>query len=296
MNPSTPLRVTVKYKMKKILLTLTIIHYTLTMAAQLPDTDIWLLDVSEVNGKFNFSNPVNITSRKGYDNQPAFSPDGKYILYTSIRDTTQSDIYRYDVDTKQTTQFTKTPTSEYSPTFMEGGKNISVVMVEKDSAQRLWKFPISGSKPSRIMEMDSIGYHCWFSKNRLGVFVLTKPFTLQWVGTGSEQPKVIADSIGRCIKMHNSMMYFTTKDAADKASLNLFNLPGFHTKKLFEMPGEDFVMRNGLVICSSGSKLFICKQDGNWVELCNLSLFGIEKAGRIALSPDGKKMAIVSMK
>src|SRR3989304_1572957 len=112
--------------------------------AQLPDTDIWLLDIKDSAEQISFHHPVNITNRKGYDNQPVFSPNGKYILYSSQPDSgCATDIYKYDLKTKTITQFTKTQTSEYSPTFMPDGKNISVVMVEKDSVQRLWKFPLT---------------------------------------------------------------------------------------------------------------------------------------------------------
>ena len=134
--------------------------------SQLPDCDIWLLDIKDSAGTISCSHPQNITNRKGYDYQPVFSPDGKYILYSSQRDSGgPTDIFKYDLTTKKTSQFTKTPTSEYSPTFMPDGKNISVVMVEPDSTQRLWKFPVNGDEPSLVMKgIDSIGYHCWFTK------------------------------------------------------------------------------------------------------------------------------------
>ena len=70
--------------------------------AQLPDTEIYVADFSSACGKIKISNPVNITKRKGYDNQPSFSPDGKKIYYVSVIDTTQSDIYCYDLATKKT--------------------------------------------------------------------------------------------------------------------------------------------------------------------------------------------------
>ncbi len=31
--------------------------------------------------------PVNLTDRNGYDNQPFFSPDGRSFFYTSYRET-----------------------------------------------------------------------------------------------------------------------------------------------------------------------------------------------------------------
>ena len=271
--------------------------------SQLPDTDIWLLDISDSAGQIKLSNPQNITKRKGYDNQPAFSPDGKYILFTSVRDSSQqADIYKYDLKTKQTTQFTKTATSEYSPTFMPDGKNISVVMVEKDSAQRLWKFPIKGGAPSCIMEnVDSVGYHCWYNKNTLGIFILTNPFTLQIVNTKSQRPFIVADSIGRCIKMtsYNSIMCFTVKTKEDKNQFAQFILPGYGTSKLnLIIEGEDYTIYDYYkmnIVYSFGTKLFLANigENNSKKEINDFSFLGIKNIARIAISADGKKMAIV---
>lgn len=210
----------------------------------MPNTDIWLLDISSVKDSIILSNPVNITDRVGYDNQPAFSPDGKYILYTSVRDEKQSDIYRYDLKTKTISQFTKTVTSEYSPTFMPDGKNISVVMVEPDSAQRLWKFPIKGGKPGMIVkEVDSIGYHCWFYGDRIAVYLLTEPNSLQLISKKFPQPKFVDSNIGRCIKYHNGMLYYTKKMKDGLNQFFFFNLPGWHVKETGAIiESEDYVI------------------------------------------------------
>ena len=79
--------------------TLLFLFFTNTVFAQLPNTDIWLLDVKSIGDSIVLSNPSNITNRVGYDNQPTFSPKGDYILYTSIRDEKQSDIFKYDLKT-----------------------------------------------------------------------------------------------------------------------------------------------------------------------------------------------------
>ena len=270
--------------------------------AQLPDTDIWLFDLKDSAGKITFLNPLNITNRPGYDNQPAFSPDGKYILFSSVQDKSlQSDIFKYDIKTKSTTQFTNTPTSEYSPTFMPDEKNVSVVMVEKDSAQRLWKFPIKGGEPGCILKnVDSIGYHCWYNRNTLALFILTNPFTLQVVQTNSGCPQIVADSIGRCMKMKgNTILYYTVKTADGKNRLNQLILPGFGTKALdLVMEGEDYSFFNDDVMYSFGSKLFLSKNLSNRdkKEVGDFSSLGITNISRIAISPDGKKIALVSNK
>src|SRR6266850_1590572 len=93
-------------------------------------TDIFVIDLRTTpGGKLKLGRPVKITNWAGYNNQPSFLPDGKSILYTSIRDK-QADIYRYDLRAAATTQITNTAESEYSPTLMPDGKSISVVRVE----------------------------------------------------------------------------------------------------------------------------------------------------------------------
>lgn len=271
--------------------------------SQLPDCDIWLLDIKDSAGKISFSNPQNITYRKefGYDNQPAFSPDGKYILYSSQRDSGgATDIYRYDLMTKQTTQFTKTPTSEYSPAFMPDGKSVSVVMVEKDSAQRLWKFSLTGSEQVCIMKnVDSIGYYCWLNKDSIAIFVLTKPaFTLQIANIHTQKTFVIADSIGRCLKMRDGNLWYTTKAG------HFWNVYEYSPKSgksyIKGMIGsEDFFLRGKYEIWSmSDNSIFSGYMNSKLgaTEIVNPWSLGILKATRIAISPDGKKLAVVSNK
>src|SRR4051812_38049645 len=67
-----------------------------------PGTDIFLAPLSVSGAKTTVGTPVNITARAGYDNQPSFTPDGRSILFTSIRAGGQSDIYRYDLASKRT--------------------------------------------------------------------------------------------------------------------------------------------------------------------------------------------------
>jgi len=274
--------------------------------SQLPDTDIWLLDISDSAGQIKLSNPTNVTNRKGYDNQPSFSPDGKYILFTSVRDSTeQADIYRYDLKTKQTTQFTKTTTSEYSPTFMPDGKNISVVMVEKDSAQRLWKFPIKGGVPSCIMpNVDSVGYHCWLTKDSLALFILTNPFTMQVVNVNSQKPTVIAKNIGRGIvkdpTRDSPLFLFVSKEDSTQWQIKSIYSDG-RRHKMYEysspFKAEDFAFCYpyfSTIVLANGSKLYsvyLVLRLQN--EIVDLSSLGIKNITRIAISADGKKMAIV---
>lgn len=274
---------------------------TSCLFAQLPDCDIFLFDIKDSAGQVSLRNPVNITNRKGYDNQPAFSPDGKYILYSSQKDSAgQTDIYRYDLKTKTVSPFTQTPTSEYSPTFTPDGKGVSVVMVEKDSAQRLWKFPITGGEPVCIMKnVPAIGYHAWINKDSVALFVLTKPaFTLQIMNINLQKPSFVADSIGRCMRMKNGKLWFTVKAGHFH---NVFEL-SFSDKKatligILESEDYCFYSKDKVWSVSENSILagFMNSKDGA-AEVADLSKFGITKPTRITVSPDGKRLAVVTNK
>ena len=58
-----------------------------------PDTDIFLVDTRQDGDLIILGDPVNVTDRPGYDNQPSFLPDGSGFLYSAITDR-QADTYR----------------------------------------------------------------------------------------------------------------------------------------------------------------------------------------------------------
>ena len=268
--------------------------------AQLPDCDIWLFDIKDSAGQIVFQNPINITHKKGYDNQPAFSPDSKYILFASQPDTNKpTDIYKYDILKKTTARLTNTPLSEYSPTFMPDGKNISVVMVEKDSTQRLWKLPLAGGPASLIMpNVDSIGYHCWINKDSLALFVLTKPFTLQLTGVQSQKPSVLADSLGRCMRMRDGALWYTTA-AGHFSNVYAYSFKSKQSTFLGMIESEDFCFRGKESIWSCSDNTIVSgymNSKSGAAEILNLEKYGITKPTRITVSPDGKKLAVVSIK
>ena len=158
-----------------------------------PASDIFIIGVANQGGQMKLGQPIKITNWVGYNNQPSFLLDGQSVLYTSIREK-QADIYRYDIRSSATTQITNTPESEYSPTLMPDGKSISVVRVEADLTQRLWRFPLAGGPPSLILErIKPVGYHLWIDDHTLALFILGKPNTLQIVDTSTEKAETVAE-------------------------------------------------------------------------------------------------------
>ena len=143
-----------------------------------PATEVFVASFAIEDGKAVIGKPVNISNNPGYDNQPSFTPDGSAILFTSVRGdrkpdpansaATGSDIYRYDVASRQISRVTSTPESEYSATVMPGGTHFSVVQVEADGTQRLWRFSLAGSGPELLLaDIKPVGYHAWADEETL---------------------------------------------------------------------------------------------------------------------------------
>jgi dipeptidyl aminopeptidase/acylaminoacyl peptidase len=160
-----------------------------------PDTEIFLAPFNAADAN-PVGRPVNITNSPGYDNQPSFTPDGRAIFFTSMRGGRQTDIYRYDIASAAVTQVTNTPEGEYSPTVTPDGEHISVIRVEADGTQRLWRFTLDGRAPELVLAgVKPVGYHAWVDDHTLALFILGTPASLQIADTQSGK----ADSVVRQI-------------------------------------------------------------------------------------------------
>jgi hypothetical protein len=170
-------------------------------AVQQPATEIYLAPM-----KFGPTGPLvgparNATENPGrYDNQPFFGSDGRTMLFASNRDGKQTDIYFLELQTRQIRQFTRTPESEYSPTVMPDDAGVSAIRVEADGTQRVWKFAEGGATPALVLpDVKPAGYHAWIDAQRLAVFVLGQPPTLQLASTAGGPAKVLAPGVGRSL-------------------------------------------------------------------------------------------------
>ncbi len=271
---------------------------------KLPDTDIWLMEIKTTKDVFSVSDPINITDRPGYDNQPEFLSDGSGILYTSIREDGQADIYEYIINTKATAHITKTSVSEYSPMVVPGVKGFSVVMVEKDSTQRIWEYKFGYTDAHVILPtVDSIGYYCWINKNTMAVFKLTEPPILEIadIKTGHVEP--MARNIGRCIQRipEKNSISFVEKDSLKGWRIMELDLKTSGISSIVNtLPSsEDYVWTpDGVLLMGKDNKLyrFEPNEDTDWEQIWDFSTLGINDFYRMAISPDGSMLAIVSFK
>ena len=277
-----------------------------TLAAQgaPPGTDIYLVRIRGAGGAIS-DPPMNLTHRPGYDNQPAFTPDGGALLYTAIGDDGQADIYRLDLQARSSTRLTHTVESEYSPTPMPTGGGFSVVRVERDSAQRLWAFNAEGRAPVLLLpDIAPVGYHAWLDDHTLALFVLGSPNALEIADTQTGTARVIAHDIGRSLQRVPGGSRFSYLQRADSAWYLQTADPGAADgapERVARMPrGADYVVWESPTSVLTAAGTVIYRLDlsagaaARWAPIADFKEEGLRNLSRLALSPDGKWLALVA--
>jgi Tol biopolymer transport system component len=266
-------------------------------SAQAPSTDIFLAPLRRVRDSIIVGPAKNITNRPGYDNQPSFTPDSRAILYTSVGADAQSDIWRYDIAAKRTSQLTHTPESEYSATVMPGGRRMSVIRVEKDSTQRLWSFSLDGTDPQILLSAQKpVGYHAWLGPAKLVTFVLGTPATLHVIDSDGSGDTIRARDIGRALQRvpgKNAFSY-THRDSARAYSIMTQPVVGEGEAVVVKAPSDNEYHAwtpDGVLLTVSQGKLLrwnrAIDSTSGWIPVADISA-GVKNISRLAVSPDGK--------
>jgi len=269
----------------------------------LPSTDIYLVDLKAKSGQIELGKPLQTTEWRGYDNQPMFWPDGKSLFYTSIRDDGQADIYQYKIADNAILNVTKTFESEYSATPTTDGKFFSVIRVERDSTQRLWKFPLAGGEPALVFEnVKPVGYHAWGDANTVAMFVLGNPPALQLGDTRTGKAEIMEKNIGRSLHKipKREAISFVHKVAEKEWLIKQLDLKTRVISTLVKtlVGSEDYAWTpQGILVMGKETKLYQCdlKKDAVWKEIADFSSAGLKSITRLAVSPKGDRLAIVAI-
>jgi hypothetical protein len=307
-NPMTK-ELTMNTRILIIVGTLTVITVAAPAQPTPPSTDIWLAPLRARGTTLGVGTPVNVTNRAGYDNQPSFLTDGSGILYTALQDDppgpqapTQTDIFRYIIATKSTERVTKTAESEYSPTLMPSGSSFSVVRVEPDSTQRLWRFDLNGLHPSLLLpHVKPVGYHAWIDERTVALFVLGSPPMLLSADVITGVVDTIIGSIGRSLHKipGRRAVSFVHKVSPGEWWIKEFDLAAKSITAIVRtLAGrEDYAWTpDGILVMAQGSKLFSYRPGASagWTEIADFSSQKIEGVTRIAVSPLGNWIAFVA--
>jgi hypothetical protein len=268
--------------------------------AQMPDTDIWLFKLErDKDHRPVLKEGRNITNRKGYDNQPSFSEDGKSIYFSSVREDLQSDIYSCHLKSGKITPITKSLESEYSPVLMKGSNLLSAVVVEKDSSQRIHFIQALTGQTIGKLPIDSIGYTVFINEDTLAYFKLTAPQSLRYYVRSTGEDRFIGlNPIRSLVEINRHVLLYGLKDST---STTYYHYDFLLRKaiKICRVEGlsEDVIYDGELGLLRS-EKSRILRYDSErkeWEVLYDLKLFGIESLARFRLDLHRKHLIVVQI-
>lgn len=273
------------------------------LAAQVPNTNIYLFDFKLEGNDLNLSNPQLLThfNNLGYNNQPSFFQEDLLYLSSNYKGGANTEIFELDLRRAELKRITKTSQSEYSPTLMPDGKHFSVIRQKNTEPmdQHLWKYPIdmSGEGEAIINDLTNVGYHCWIGSYKVIMFLVDDPHQMVEYNVVDGTSEIIAEDIGRALHRRGNVLYYVEKVSRKFWYLKAYNFVFNTVEVITQTPREkeDFVItEDGTFLMSSDGFIyaFSPEDDKAWRKVADLKALGLNKLSRLAVS--GNKIAIVN--
>jgi hypothetical protein len=284
------------------LLALTFVALTRGAAAQILDTEVWVGKVGLRDGGFAVSDLKNISNHRGYDNQPAFLPDGASLLFTTEAanlDDTGLGVHavRYDFATGRSTPL---PLARgFSPTPAKDGQ----IMLLRQGG--VWLHDARGKLLRALTDTKEAGYFYRFEDDRWVLFmndkdrriVLYDPVThaLETMITG-------AITAPYRVPGDRAVTFVVQTKVADKDTLTLHRLD-VDTKRVttlatipFPTGGHHVWTPRGTIFIASANTIheWDPRRPTEWPIVYRFDDPDLQGITRIALSPAADRIALVS--
>ena len=297
-----------KYLFPLILLAITLVQSTDLKAQDKPkfaaDSEIYLFNLSIDGGLYSATNPRNISKNDDYDSQPYFLPSNKDLLFASSRDGKQTDIYQYDISTNKLTQLTHSPHNEFSPKPLGNTGKISYVSEGNNPYQSIWQLDLESGKESwQLNSKEPVGYYqineptgdvLFWSRYGWNVHYLNPSKNVNRFVMGHALP-----SSPQLIPNSNNFS-FVHRQTNGMNWIKAFDPTVFSTTPITPLFDDNYEYTwspNGDIVRLNNGKLSIWTKDNKsfrWVDGQDISEYVKGKLARIAISSDGKYLAVVA--
>ncbi|RKR04168.1 TolB family protein [Maricaulis maris] len=271
--------------------------------AGLPGTDIHLFALDWSGEAPVLGASLGGVTRAGYDNQPFFVDDGS-LLYTAGDETGETDIWRLDLTSGETTPVTQTPgESEYSPRIAPDGRLSYIYQPPGGYAGNAYLANPDNSDRQPAEALAPVGYYGFSGDMRaVAVFHLGEPMTLQLIDrtTTPETVTHIADNPGRSFFRagRGPALYVTLGDEDGVHTVHALNTQTGELREMFALPGtvQDFAVAimpdDRVTFLTVHEGQLVWRAYGGWQPIGAIDwLTGVT---RLALSPDLSTLAVVA--
>lgn len=264
------------------------------------NSNIYVFDIARAYEGLEVLNKQIIVENTGYNNQPSFA--NNEVLYYAGNNNGQTDIVEYNLSTQETKWFNElTPGGEYSPQKFPSKKDIAAVRLDLDGKQRLYNYEIDSGKSSELIKDLNVAYFAFYNDEKILATVLgDTEMALGIIDLKKKTMDTLFDNAGRSIqKIPNlNFMSYTLINEVGKLDLYMMNMESQDSYFICEIPLDiqDYVWINDTqIIAGKNEKLYMYDTlgEGEWTMVASLKEHGVKNVMRMAISPDGKKLAVV---
>ena len=282
-------------------------------AAQTPNpVNLWLVDLHWTGNRISAATPVKLTHDEGSNSQPSFSPDGRAIVFSAVRDTganARSDIYRIDLATKKETRVTTTPENENSPTVNARGEYVAIRWQPATLFKEFgpWVYAADGTPKAGVLRgPDTTGYYTPLAN---GDYALTRPksktFTIALFDAKSGAIVDVDSGVPALpavkIPGENALSYVQIDSLGAHNVMRRVDLRSHRTSTigatLVGRTAHAWVAGHSTVLMAKGSVLYARGvKDSAWRVVATFANPELRNASAYVASPQGDKLILTSPK
>ena len=266
------------------------------------NTEVYLMDLSFGAEKFELSNFRNISNDDGYDSQPSFQSNNLVIF--AGNNGGQTDIAQYNIRfDKKFWYHEGSASSQYSPQRIPNSENVLSVHLDSTGYQRLFHHHITLGNYEEAHPDLRVAYFAMYNENLLVGSVLGDDgLDLVVANLETKAVDTLAYNAGRSyhrVPDSKSMSYTYVNEEGnhDIYQLDMSSFESFFVTQLPIDVKDHIWLNDSTLLIGSGAKLFLYDLFGEdrWIEVADLSEYGIDNITRMAVSPDGDKLVFVAL-
>lgn len=267
-----------------------------------PDSEIHLFDLRVKDGQYVLKNGINISNHIGYDNQPFFTDKNETMLFVSVRDGKQTDVYEYHLKSKETAQLTTTSHSEYSPKTLNN-KNITFVSEGGNPYQSVWTLDRQTGKSEWLLNSkEPIGYYAVNDLTGDVLFWSRYGWSVQYLNIKQDESRFVS---GHAIPSspqqipNTGNFSFVHRQNNGEVWIKAFNPKDFSITPIAPVYGSNYDYTwapNGDILRVEENRLLVWpyrSKGEHWQKGQDLRPMFAGKISRLAISADGKNIALV---